>query len=553
VLRAASGLRTAALGAALLLGLTFGLGDVANEAVLSGLRALLWGTVGLALLAALLSRRASIPASITLPLAAWLAILLLSAILAPGHTSEALNAWARPVSGALLAWTAYVVTPSASRWRLLAASLALGGLAVSLIGLAEMAGLPLAAPLHDTPLPVADVPRLTSTLSHPNVAAAVLEVTLPLLLAVIVSAPRTWRPLVATLLLAHLAALTLTFSRAGILASAASLVVLAAVAARRGAWRIAVPVGAAAFAAPLGLALAAGVLPQVERRLVAEVSQAGFQATYTAPALVAAGPEQVLDIPVRVTNAGSSSWSARDDSRVALGYHLLRADGTPLDFDRPATLVPGDVAPKASLDMVVQVRAPATAGWYLVEWDALREGVAWFSWRGSPTAAMNLLVEPTLPRSAPPALDAEVALPRPARVQFWTAAWGMLRDQPLLGVGPDNFRMRFVDYAGIDESHIGTHAHSLYLESLADTGVLGFAALGWLLLRLVSVAGHGLGTPTDHDWVWRAALFASLVAWLVHGLLDDFERFLPAHLAYWLLVGLLLRGSQLVQRAHRPE
>jgi hypothetical protein len=356
-----------------------------------------------------------------------------------------------------------------------------------------------------------------------------------------------------TLLLAHLAALTLTFSREGILASAAALLVLAAVARRRRAWRLAIPIGAAAAAAPIGLALAAGILPQVERRLVAEVSQAGFQATYTAPAVVAAGPEQVLDIPVRVTNAGSSSWSAGDDSRVALGYHLLRADGTPLAFDCPAILVPGDVAPKASLDMVVQVRAPATAGWYLIEWDALREGVAWFSWRGSPTAAMNLLVEPTLPRTAAPALDAEVALPRPARIQFWTAAWGMLRDHPLLGVGPDNFRVRFVDYAGIDEAHIGTHAHSLYFESLADTGVLGFGALAWLLTRLVARAARGLDKRLDRDWLWRAALLASLVAWLVHGLLDDFERFLPTHLAFWLIVGLVLRGSQLVERAHRPE
>ena len=82
--------------------------------------------------------------------------------------------------------------------------------------------------------------------------------------------------------------------------------------------------------------------------------------------------------------------------------------------------------PNTSLDVVAQVHAPAVAGAYLIQWDALREGVAWFSWRGSPTAPMNLLVLAAQQPSTPVALDEPVALPRPARVQYWTAAFGMV-------------------------------------------------------------------------------------------------------------------------------
>jgi hypothetical protein len=92
------------------------------------------------------------------PLAAWLAVLCLSALLAPSHASEALTTLARPIGGVLLAWTAYQVTPSRSSWRLLCTSLALGGLAVGLVGLADMAGLPAIRAslqrLHDTLVPI---------------------------------------------------------------------------------------------------------------------------------------------------------------------------------------------------------------------------------------------------------------------------------------------------------------------------------------------------------------------------------------------------------------
>jgi hypothetical protein len=352
------------------------------------------------------------------------------------------------------------------------------------------------------------------------------------------------------LLAAHVAALMLTFSRAGILAAAIALFVFAGVAIRHHARRLALSLSLAALAGPVGLAIAGGALPQVERRLVAEVEQDGYRATYTAPAVVAAAPEQVLDVPIRVTNASTSQWSALDDSRVALGYHLLRTDGTPIAFDCPATLLPADVAPYASLDMVARLRAPAVAGLYLVEWDALREGVAWFSWRGSPTAPMDLVVEPAAPLGVQPPTAPEVALPRPARIQYWTAALGMLRDHPLVGVGADNFRLRFTDYSGISESHIGTHAHSFYLESLANTGLVGFAGLAVFLLSMLRLGASKLDGP---DWLWRAALFASLVGWLVHGLLDDFERFWPAHVAYWLVIGLLVCGRGRGQRSHGAE
>jgi hypothetical protein len=76
--------------------------------------------------------------------------------------------------------------------------------------------------------------------------------------------------------------------------------------------------------------------------------------------------------------------------------------------------------------------------------------------------------------------------------------------------------------------------------------------LSALLVSLVRACARAISAELDGPWLWRAALVASLAAWLVHGLLDDFERFWPAHVAYWLLVGLLVRAGT-SQRAHRVE
>jgi hypothetical protein len=46
-------------------------------------------------------------------------------------------------------------------------------------------------------------------------------------------------------------------------------------------------------------------------------------------------------------------------------------------------------------------------------------------------------------------------------------------------------------------------------------------------------------------------LLASLVAWLVHGVLDDLQRFWPAGLAFWIIVGLIARGQAITAASER--
>jgi O-antigen ligase len=409
-----------AFGALLLLGLTYGLGDIAqvtplNTVVLNVVRALLPITIGLALLGGLAGGQLpALPRPIALPMAAWLAVLVLSAANAPTNRLDALAALHRPASGMLLAWVIVALCARDRRWHTVARALALGGLVVALVGVAEATGLPavqdVLAQLHAGSIPIGDVPRITSTLSHPNVASMVLELTLPLLVAWACTTTGIWRAPLAVATLTALAAIVLTFSRAGIVAALVGVLTMAVVSLGRGKHRWTSVLGLVAVAVPLVL-----------------------------------------------------TWMAASDH----GFERRLSAG--LDF-------------------------------------------------------------------------AQLAHAR--RIEYWSAARDMFYESPWLGVGPDNYRWRFAGYSGVPSDTMGVHAHDQYLEALADTGLLGLLTLGWLLISLVRGAVDGVNlTQADHDWPWRAAVLASLNAWLVHALLDDFERFWPASVAFWLVAGLSMRRS----------
>src|SRR2546422_58188 len=108
--------------------------------------------------------------------------------------------------------------------------------ALLVVGLVEASGAPLVggwiAVLHDGPIPIGDVPRITSTLSHPNEAAMLLELSLPLLVAWAWTAPQPWRTLLSMAVPGVLLGIVLTFSRAGVAAALAALAVMAGVSSR---------------------------------------------------------------------------------------------------------------------------------------------------------------------------------------------------------------------------------------------------------------------------------------------------------------------------------
>src|SRR6185436_11259345 len=73
------------------------------------------------------------------------------------------------------------------------------------------------------------------------------------------------------------------------------------------------------------------------------------------------------------------------------------------------------------------------------------------------------------------------------RHELWAIATRLVAERPLLGVGPDNFRLRYAAYlVRQDLGDARKTAHSLYLETAAGSGLVGLGLLlaflgSWLL------------------------------------------------------------------------
>jgi hypothetical protein len=353
---------------------------------------------------------------------------------------------------------------------------------------------------------------------------------------------------------AELAVLTLTVSRAGMLVVELVLVLMLLLAVRQHTARLARLSAGAALGLPLLLGGAIALQPLLVLRLTSESAQEWYRADYASPPAITAQPGQAATVPVRLANTGPRSWSAAGEHAFALSYHLDQLDGTALNYDGERTALPADLPPGGVVELQARLIAPPTPGTYLVEWDGVQESVTWFSWNGTPASRMYLTVE------GPPAAaeahassstspPAAVAAPPPGRLMQWRIALRMVRNRPLLGVGPDNFRWVYGDFAGLTTWDTGGHANNLYFEWLADTGFIGLGLFVWLSWAVMRAAFTGLTADAS---VWRIALAGSLVAWFLHGLLDYFYEPLPTNVAFWLVAGLAVTASA-CGRQHHPE
>ena len=96
------------------------------------------------------------------------------------------------------------------------------------------------------------------------------------------------------------------------------------------------------------------------------------------------------------------------------------------------------------------------------------------------------------------------------RWQFWGAAIDEFQTRPIAGRGPGSYEAWWAQHGSV--SYFTRHAHSLYLETLGELGLVGLALLaGFLLTGLVAAAGR-LRSASAEDRNLIAALAALVVA-----------------------------------------
>jgi hypothetical protein len=112
----------------------------------------------------------------------------------------------------------------------------------------------------------------------------------------------------------------------------------------------------------------------------------------TWPKRMAAG--EIRELTFRVRNNGSRTWAAAGKNPVHLAYNWFTPDGKLAgEWETFRAGLPLNVGPGQQVTITpVYLKIPSTMGNYVLRWDMVEEGVAWFSKDGSPPLEVNVKV-----------------------------------------------------------------------------------------------------------------------------------------------------------------
>jgi O-antigen ligase len=175
--------------------------------------------------------------------------------------------------------------------------------------------------------------------------------------------------------------------------------------------------------------------------------------------------------------------------------------------------------------------------WFSTEQDALPSTMSCVTVTGAAVGVM------------PPVTPHPRRAVRPGRLVLWQAAARIVAAHPLLGVGPDNFRLLYGRYAGIAGADPRTHSNNMYLEILAGGGLLAAAAFAWLVREAAVLVAPSVRSRDPRI----VGIACAAVAIALHGCVDSFLSFAPTYILFALTLGFAAaaRGMEARPDAHR--
>jgi hypothetical protein len=255
-----------------------------------------------------------------------------------------------------------------------------------------------------------------------------------------------------------------------------------------------------------------------------------------------------------VTNTGRLTWDSHGDSPFFLTYHWLEADADRyVTFEGLRTAFASPVEPGATVKLNAQVCALRQPGRYRLMWDVVQGRRFWLSTEpGAAATVTSTVLEGPIVAEPLQTIRPPVRPVRPGRLVLWRTAARMLRAHPIIGVGPDNFRLAYSPYAGLAAGDPRVHSNSMYIETLAGGGLLAGLAFTWLLWTAARMCAAGMTiAPAGPIAVGIAAAGVSI---LLHGLFDSFLSFTPVYVLFSVILGLAAacaRGVEAGADAHR--
>lgn len=128
------------------------------------------------------------------------------------------------------------------------------------------------------------------------------------------------------------------------------------------------------------------------------------------------------------------------------------------------------------------------------------------------------------------------------RINVWTAVIRMIKDYPVLGIGPGNDAFNRVYPRYQETGFTALSAYSVFLELAVEGGFLGLGCFLWLLLVTLNQGWlqlQKLRQSANREGFWLIAALATMVGMLAHGLVDTVWYRPQVSTLWWLMVAIV--------------
>lgn len=142
------------------------------------------------------------------------------------------------------------------------------------------------------------------------------------------------------------------------------------------------------------------------------------------------------------------------------------------------------------------------------------------------------------------------------RLNVWAAALDMIRDRPIIGIGPGNDAFNRIYPLFQRPNFSALSAYSIYLDIAVETGLIGIAGFLWLLLVIFQRSWLQIQQFRQHnsrEIFWLIAAVAAVMGLLAHGLVDTVWSRPQVNTLWWFMVAIIASYSRLIKPQPQSE
>ncbi len=142
------------------------------------------------------------------------------------------------------------------------------------------------------------------------------------------------------------------------------------------------------------------------------------------------------------------------------------------------------------------------------------------------------------------------------RINVWAGVHEMIRDRPILGIGPGNTAFNKIYPLFQRPGYTALGAYSVYLELLVETGLIGFTAFGWLILVTLQRGWQqlqNLRAQGSREIFWLMAAIAILLGMMTHGAVDTVWYRPEVATLWWFTIAIIASYSSLPAHLEEAE